>query len=125
KANALTADAMHDPGAPGPIDGAGNKIFFNNDPNAGSQQEADLQKQGKLWNTVGIAMTATGGVLAVAGIACIIADRVIANGGGSDKPKRPKRRKRVSDEEEASIKNLYVAPTAGIKFAGVGAGFSF
>jgi hypothetical protein len=124
KASTLTSDAMHDPNAPGPIDGNGNKIYFNNDPNAGSQQEAQLQADGKLWNTIGIAMTVVGSVATVAGIALLVSDAVLKGGGSADKPKKKKHR-RSSDEDSASIEKLYVAPSVGPKFAGVGAGFAF
>src|SRR5581483_5004527 len=51
-----------------PIDGNGNPIFFNNDPNAmGSPQFAAQESSGKLWNTVGIAMTTVGVIATVGG----------------------------------------------------------
>jgi hypothetical protein len=118
KANQISGDSMN------PIDQNNNKIFFNNDPNAGSTQEADLASQGKLLNDLGIALDVVGGVAAVGGVAMIIVDQLVLN-GHKEKPKKRRPAPRPVDEEVSSIKNWYVAPTTSHNFAGVSGGFQF
>jgi hypothetical protein len=109
-----------------PVDLDGQPIFFNNDPVAtasGVPQEVEHEKLGKTMDAVGIAGLAIGGVALVTGAVLMGVERGLA--GQRERPARPKRRRRVVVDEEASIQNLYIAPTAGPNFAGAGAGFSF
>jgi hypothetical protein len=119
KASQISSDSQN------PVDINNNHIFFNNDPNAGGTQEADLASQGKTFDAAGIALDVVGGAAVVAGVACIIADTVMGN--AKDRPPKRHKRRRVVEptEEESSAKPWYIVPTAGRSFAGVGAGFSF
>lgn len=110
--DALTADSKN------PIDKDGNKIFFNDDPNAVTQA-AVYQSNGKMWNAVGIAGSVAGGALAITGVALIAVDATRhASGGSSDRPK-PRRRPQPVEE------SWFVAPTASPTYAGVAGGFAF
>jgi hypothetical protein len=120
KASQISGDSMN------PVDQNNNKIFFNNDPNAGGSQEADIASQGQLLNNLGIALDVVGGVAAVGGVTMIIVDQLVLKGGAKEHPKkrRPAPR-RTEDEEVSSIKNWRVLPTASHNYAGVSAGFQF
>ncbi|HEY7955993.1 MAG TPA: tetratricopeptide repeat protein [Polyangia bacterium] len=100
----------------------GNMYYFNNDPQAGST-DADYQKTGKLYNNVGIALSAIGGVALAGGVIMMIVDQTALH-HSEEKPTHHRRR-RVEPDEESSIRNLYVAPAAGPGYAGVGGGFQF
>ncbi len=119
-ADTLSADSKN------PLDSNNNPIYFNNDPNAGSAQEADLDKRGKIYNGVGIAGAALGGIGIVAGASCLIADAVMKSESAHPKKKHKKKRRRVVEEdEEEETRNWYVAPVTGPTVVGVSGGFSF
>ena len=107
-----------------PVDSNNNHIFFNNDPNAGGTQEADVASQGKTFDLVGGILEGVGALAVVGGVAMIVAD-VIIQKGPSEKPHKRRKRRVEPVEEESSAKPWYIVPTAGKSFAGVGAGFSF
>jgi hypothetical protein len=99
-----------------------NGGFLFNDPTVHNTtgDDSSFQSKGKLYNTVGIAMTAVGSAVAVAGLALVVVDVVRGSGGGgSEKSKKPKHPR----EEESSF--WYVAPTVSQTQVGVGGGFSF
>jgi len=120
KASQISMDSMN------PVDANNNKIFFNNDPNAGATQEADIAAQGKMLNDLGIALDVVGGVAAVGGVAMIIVDQTVLK-AGKERPHKMQRRAapRPTEEEVSSIKNWRVTPTVSHNFAGVSGGFQF
>jgi hypothetical protein len=100
----------------GPIDGNGNPIFFNNDPNAGNApQFASVASEGQSANTWGTALTVLGSLFVVTGGICMIVDQVAL--------KKPVERPRRATDELG--RNLFIAPTVGPRYTGLGAGFSF
>jgi hypothetical protein len=120
KASTLATDGTN------PIDANNNKIFYNNDPNAGSTQEADIAAQGKLFDSLGIAFDVIGGVAMVGGATLMILDQLVFNGGGhKDKPKKRRARPQPVEDEMSSIKNWYVTPATSHNFTGLAGGFQF
>jgi hypothetical protein len=119
QANNVVADSKN------PIDGNGNKIFYNNDPNAGGAgQEAHLYSQAKTLAGVGDAFLGIGIAAVVAGVACVVAD-VVSN--GDDHPKAAKKTKKpaahpVVDDE---VRNWFIAPSGSPTSVGLAGGFSF
>lgn len=106
----------------------GNKVFFNNDPIAdqqGFKQFAQVQAEGQTFNTVGIAMTAVGGVALAAGVSLMVADVAIKKKSMEQPRRRRPPRPRYDEEASAKPRNWYLAPSVGPTYAGAGAGFSF
>jgi hypothetical protein len=92
--------------------------FLFNDPavhDVGGD-DATFEKNGKMYDLVGISMSAIGGALAVAGAALIAVDAVKFSGGGKEKPRRRPARDDTS---------WYITPTAGVRQVGVSGGFTF
>jgi tetratricopeptide (TPR) repeat protein len=119
KANTISGDAMN------PLDVNNNKIYFNNDPNAGGSQEADLASQGKTFNAAGIALDVIGGVAMAGGAAMMIVDQLVIHGEHTERPKKRRPRPEPVDDEVSSTKNWYVSPAASHTYSGVAAGFQF
>ena len=91
-----------------PIDGNGNKIFYNNDPNAGGAgQEAHLYSQAKTLAGIGDAFLGIGIAAVVAGVACVVAD-VVSN--GDDHPKAAKKTKKPMRPVDDEARNWFIAP---------------
>ena len=104
-------------------DGDGNKFYFNNDPSATGQQAYEIEAQGKLFDSLGIAFDVIGGVALAAGAVLMMVDKLASP--SSEKPKKRHRPRPRPSEEEAKSNPWYIAPAASHNFAGVGAGFSF
>jgi hypothetical protein len=102
------------------IDPNTGKPFLFNDPTANGQDDNHFQSKGQLWNTIGIAGTVAGGVLVAAGVTMLAID-VVKHPGRTEREK-PRRR---PASEESSRTPWYVAPAAGPRFVGAGAGLSF
>ena len=119
-----TASTLADD-AKAPIDGNNNPIYFNNDPNAGTTQEADLQSKGKIYNIVGIVGVSLGGAAIAAGAGCMIADAVMKADRAHPKKKKHKKRRRVVEDDEEEETSWYISPSVGPTVVGVGGGFSF
>ncbi len=100
-------------------DGMGmtQKIFFNNDPGV-TKQDASLESEGKLFDTLGGVMIGVGAAVAVTG--AVLLGVGASQQGASDRPKKRKKRRVVVDEEA-----WYIAPTVAPTYAGASAGFSF
>lgn len=100
---------------------ADGPVFFSNDPRCtdGCTQLSDLEAQGKAANAAGIALSAIGGLAAVAGAVLIAVDQTVMKGGGTERPKK-KRRPRPVDEDAWNI-----TPVLSPQVAGVSAGFTF
>ena len=100
------------------------KYFFNNDPNTTGQQAFEIEAQGKLFDSLGIAFDVIGGVALATG-ARAHDGRQARLSCASEKPKKRHRPRPRPSEEEAKSNPWYIAPAASHNFAGVGAGFSF
>jgi hypothetical protein len=110
-------------------DSQAQQPFFFNDPNpdkgcncttpahVAGVDDASFEKNGKLYDTLGITFTVIGSAAAAAGIALIVVDTV--RGDRSEHETKPKRKPR---EEETT---WYLSPTFGPAQVGVGGGFSF
>jgi tetratricopeptide (TPR) repeat protein len=100
-ADALTSDSNGSMGMP----------YKFNDPNAMPYDDRTVEQRGRNYNTMGIAMTAAGGVAAAAGIVMIAVDQtVMAKRRATEKPHRSA---------------WYLAPAAGPSYAGLGGGITF
>jgi hypothetical protein len=96
-------------------------VYFSNDPRCtdGCTQLNEVEAQGKAANAAGIALSAIGGIAAVAGAVLIAVDQTVMK-NASERPKKRRRPRPVN--EEAS---LWITPVLGPQVAGVSAGVTF
>lgn len=99
-ADVLTADSMA-------RDSNGNPYRFT-DPTAQPYDDKTVERRGKFYNTLGIAMTVAGGVALAGGAVLIAVDRTVLQ----HKSERPKR-------------DAWVAPAVGPTMAGIAGGVTF
>lgn len=102
-ADVLTADSQYrDPmtGLP----------YHFTDPTASPYDDKTVEQRGKFYNTLGIAMTVTGGVLAVGGATLMALDQTMFK----NKREQPKR-----------SSSAWIAPSVGPTMAGIAGGASF
>jgi hypothetical protein len=118
QANNVVADSKN------PIDGNGNKIFYNNDPNAGGAgQEKSLYTQGKTMAIAGDVVLGVGIPVLLAGVGCIVAD-IVANQDDHPKPKK-KKKKAAPLPADDEAHNWFIAPSGSPTSVGLAGGFSF
>ncbi len=117
-ANTISEDAKNGDGTRG-----GAPYQFQDPTAPGGIDDASIQADGKHWNGVGIGLSVTGGLLAVGGIAVIVAERVAHKHDQESAPKRNGSASRHSDEAKAP--SWMIAPSAGPHGAGVGFSATF